>query len=144
MNKWIKILSILVIIGILAAFAGYKFIYNKPHKDYEKAEADFKIDSKALFSAFTTNRVESEQKFNGKVLEISGKISSIEEIDSLVILVFAIQEGMFGDEGIRCTMLSKFNEKTVGLVAGSQVRIKGYCTGYNDTDIIMEKCSISK
>jgi hypothetical protein len=53
-----------------------------------------------------------------------------------------MSEGLFGDEGIRCTMLSKFNEKAKDLVDNTNVKLKGYCTGYNDTDVIIEKCII--
>jgi len=38
-------------------------------------------------------------------------------------------------------MLPKYAAGIKQLV-GSDVKLKGYCTGYNETDIIMEKCSI--
>jgi hypothetical protein len=56
--------------------------------------------------------------------------------------VFIFDEGMFGEEGVRCTMLDSQNEKMDKDHAGTEVRVKGYVTGYNDTDVILEKCSI--
>jgi hypothetical protein len=48
---------------------------------------------------------------------------------------------MFGDEGIRCAMLPNHAQNIASFI-GSDVRLKGYCTGFNETDVIMEKCSI--
>jgi len=142
MNKWLKIFIGLVLIGIIAAGLGYKFIYNKPHKDYVKAEADFSLTSQELFAEYQNNRQSAEQKFNGKVVKISGMLKYVETPESLTIAVFVMQEGMFGDEGIRCTMLPDF-AKNINSLTGKEVIIKGYCTGYNDTDVILEKCSIN-
>lgn len=143
MNKWLKIFIGLVLIGIIAAGLGYKFIYNKPHINYEKARAEFSLTSAELFSNFQNHKQVSEENFNGKVVEISGLLNKVETPETMTIAVFAIQEGMFGDEGIRCTMLPNHTENLLSYV-GKQVKIKGYCTGYNDTDVILEKCSVIK
>ncbi len=144
MNKWVKIAIILVIVGAVAAGLGYKFVYNKPHPNFEKATPDYSLSSSDLFSSYLSDRVNAEQKFNGKVLEVEGEFSNLETPDSLTILVFSIQEGFFGPEGIRCTLLPKYGEEAKKLVPGSKVTIKGFCAGYNDTDVILEKCSIIK
>ena len=141
MNKWLKISIALALIGIIAAGLGYKFVYNKPHKDYEIAKADFSLTCQELFSDYQNNKHVAEQNFNGKVIEISGFLDKIETPDSMTIAVFVLSNGMFGDEGIRCTMLPNHSENIMSY-AGKEVKIKGYCTGYNDTDVILEKCSI--
>lgn len=143
MNKWLKIFIGLALIGIIATGLGYKFIYNKPHTNYEKAKPDFSLTCQEIFSDYQNNRSVAEQKFNGKVVEISGFLDKIETPESMTIAVFALEDGMFGDEGIRCTMLPKYSENIMSY-AGKEVKLKGYCTGYNDTDVILEKCSIVK
>jgi hypothetical protein len=60
-----------------------------------------------------------------------------------VIFVMAA-DPMFGDKTISCQMYQKHNDEALALAAGSQVKIKGYCTGYNDPDIKFNKCSIVK
>lgn len=141
MNKWLKIFIGLVLIGIIAAGLGYKFIYNKPHKDYEKTKPDFSLTCQEIFSDYQNNRPVAEQKFNGKVVEISGFLDKVETPEAMTIAVFVLSDGMFGDEGIRCTMLQNHSENIMSY-AGKKVKLKGYCTGYNDTDVILEKCSI--
>lgn len=143
MKKWMKIVSILTIVGIVAAVAGYFFVYNKPHTNYEKMDADFSLAASDLFNEFKTNKAVAEPKYNGKVVEIMGTLTKVEEADSLVIAVFVFDQGMFGDEGIRSTMLPNHKEQLKNTELGSQIKLKGYLTGYNDTDVILEKCSIT-
>lgn len=142
MKKFIKIALVLLLIGVIGAGLGYKFIYNKPHRDFEKAKADFSLTCNEAFDAYLGNRSEADEKFTGKVLEIEGVLTSIETPDTLTVLVFALNEGLFGDEGIRVTMLPKYSEKVKELVPGTSVKIKGFCSGYNETDVILEKGSI--
>jgi len=144
MKNWIKILIGLAVVGMIAAFIGYKFVYNKPHPNFENMEADFKIGAKELYDAFKSDATAAGQKYNGKVVEISGAASNVEEIDSLVVAVFAFEDGMFGQEGIRVTMLPKFNDAIKNYASVEDIVLKGFCSGYNDTDVIIEKGSIVK
>lgn len=138
----VKILSGLFIIGVIASVCVYYFVYNKPHPDYEKMEAAFSIPARELYIAYTTQKLESVKKFNGKVLIVSGTLKKIETTDSLVIAVFVFSQGAFGDEGIRGTFLPKLNELGKKLLPGTEIKLKGFCTGFNDTDVILEKCSM--
>jgi len=144
MKNWIKILIGLAVVGMIAAFIGYKFVYNKPHPNFENMEADFKIGAKELYDAFKSDAAAAGQKYNGKVVEISGAASNVEEVDSLVVAVFAFEDGMFGQEGIRVTMLPKFNDAIKNYASVEDIVLKGFCSGYNDTDVIIEKGSIVK
>jgi len=142
MKTWIKIFLGLAFIGILAAVGGYMFIYNKPHPNYEKTKAEYSISASDLFYACRENPESAGQKYNGKVLEVSGTLEGIEQVDSLVIAVFAFEEGMFGSEGVRITMLKKYNEAMMKLRLPKKIKLKGFCAGYNDTDVVLEKGSI--
>ncbi|MCB2221016.1 MAG: OB-fold putative lipoprotein [Bacteroidetes bacterium] len=141
MKNWTKILIGLIILGSLGAFLGYKFIYNKPHRNFEAAKPDFVISAEDLFNEYHGDKQKAQMNYNGKVVEISGTLHKVEMADSLTIAVFVMGEGMFGDEGIRCTMLPNHAQSTITR-KGQYVRIKGFVSGYNDTDIIIEKCSI--
>ena len=144
MKTWLKILSALIIIIMVAAVIVYVFVYNKSHPDYEKMKPAFTLSASELYNSFKANTTGSETKYNGKVLSVTGKLTKVESTDSLVIAVFVFYCGMFGDEGIRCTMLPKFNEEAKKLQPANVYTIKGYCTGFNDPDVILEQCSIIK
>jgi len=141
MNKWLKILLILIAIGIVAAVLVYKFYINKPHPDFEKLPADFKLKAEVLYNEYVKDKAAAGLKYNGKIIEISGKIAKTESTDTLVVATFVFKQGDFGDEGIRCTMLPKYNVETKQIASGTEVKIKGFCSGFNDTDVIIEKAS---
>lgn len=142
MKLWIKIVIAIVILGIISAFFVYRFIYNKHHPDYENIQPDFTLTTKEVYEGFKKSPDGFSKLYNGKILLLSGKLSKIEKSDTLVTAVFVFNQGNFGDEGIRCTMLRKFNDEAERLQPDGEVWIKGYCTGFNDTDVIFEKCSV--
>jgi sulfur carrier protein ThiS len=142
MKTWIKIVIGLFAIGIFALFLVYKFVYNKSHPDYENIEASVNVNAKDLYEAFNANPETAAAKYNGKIIAVTGILSKVEVADTMVTAVFVFNQGDFGDEGVRCTMLSKFNEEANRLQPDGEVIIKGYCTGFNEIDVILEKCSI--
>ena len=137
-----KSLLVLTIIGALSAGYVYYFIINKPHPDYEKMEPEFIFLASDLFERYRYDRSNSENRFNGKVIQLNGTFDYIEQNDSLLVGVFVFDEGIFGDEGVRCTMLASQNGKIGKNLEGKEVRVKGFVTGYNETDVILEKCSL--
>ena len=131
-------------VGVIALILVYVFIYNKPHPDFEAIKPDFTLNAADLYNSYITDRKSSEEKFNGKVIELQKTLSKVEVTDSTVIAVFVFNQGMFGDEGIRCSMLKNYHDETRSLLPQSRVRIKGFCSGYNETDLILEQSSIIK
>ncbi len=142
MKTWIKVIIGLVFVGIIIGFLVYKFVYNKQHPDYENMEASVTLNAQDLYQAFKKNSVDASAKYNGKMIALMGKLSKIEASDSLVTAVFVFGQGDFGDEGIRCSMLPKYSFEAGKLQPDGEIKVKGYCTGYNETDVILEKCSI--
>lgn len=126
---------------IMTATYIWFFVYNKPHQDYAKADADYILTAEDCYTQFS-NGLDIASQYTGKVLQIEGIPSSIETEGSMVIVVFAFNRGMFGDEGIRCTFLPDLQNKAKELSLAKKVLIKGHCTGYNGTDVIMEQCSL--
>lgn len=143
-KKWITILGILAGLGLIGALIVYFFVFNKPHTDYAKATPDYDLKAATLFEEFRTNPETSGTKYNGKVLAITGELNSVEQTDSLTVAVFGFEEGMFGSEGVRCTMIPEHSGEVVRVAPGTTLTIKGYCTGYNETDVIIEHCSLEK
>ena len=142
MKKWMKIIAALFLVGVLGALYVWFYIYNKPHRDYEAADPDRILAAEELFSQFRNDKLLADSLYTGMVIQITGNLNKVESPDSSVIAVFVFDQGMFGDEGIRCIMLPNHFEGLKKLGAGEEVTIKGHCRGYNDTDVIMGKCSI--
>ncbi len=142
MKTWMKILLGLIVVGLIAGMLVFKFVYNKKHPDYESITPVFTLKTQDLYQAFKSNKAGSSTLYNGKCIAITGKLGKIESVDTLVTAVFVFNQGMFGDEGIRCTMIKKFNDTAKKLLPDGEVKIKGICMGFNDSDIIFDKCSI--
>jgi len=144
MKKWMKIITALAVIGVLAAVYVWFFVYNKPHRDYEKADPDHIVAAEELFFQFRNDKAVADSLYTGMVLQVNGALDKVESGDSLVVAIFIFDQGMFGDEGIRCVMLDNHYKGLADYGKGDGIIIKGFCTGYNDTDVILEKCSIIK
>jgi hypothetical protein len=142
MKKWLRWLIAAIILVGLVIWSVNRFYINKPHTDYSKAKPDFSMTATNLYNDFKTDRTTSSTRYNGKVIEFSGQLTKIEATDTSAIAVFVFNQGMFGDEGIRCIFLPEFNDRAKKFTAGSQVKVKGFCTGATDSDIIIEKGSI--
>ena len=143
MNRKLKFLLGAMVIIIVGGVSVYLYAY-KPHPNYEKLKAEYTLTSKSIYDDFKSNSKATALKYNGKVIELNGKVSKIEDADTLMTVVFAFSQGLFGDEGIRCTMLPDSKETFKLLKQGDNVDIKGLCQGFNETDVIMEKCSFVK
>jgi hypothetical protein len=142
MKIWIKVIFILLLLGIIAGILGYFFVYNKPHKDVEKAKPDFILTAAHLYKSFTVDQEKAANIYNGMVLQITGELGSKEDLGEMVVLTYIFDEGLFGPEGVRCTMLPQFHKSSLSLKAGDTVVIKGLCKGFTGTDVILDKCSI--
>jgi hypothetical protein len=145
MNKWIKIIAILAVAGLIAAFLVWKFYINKPHADIENTPAAYSLNASELWKQYNQELKISDSLYTGKVVEISGNLSNIDKVDSLLYLVFVMEpDPDFGNKTIRCEMLAKYNGEAAALAPNSPVKVKGFCSGYDQTDIKFTKCSIIK
>ena len=145
MKKIIKITLVLAIIGAIGAALVWKFYVNKPHEDIENATASFSMTANDIWKSYTENLTLSDSLYTGKVVEISGALSRIDKTDTLIYAIFVMEaDSMFGDKSIRCEMLDKFAAETELIAAGTELKIKGFCTGFDQTDVKFNKCSLVK
>lgn len=145
MNKWIKILLALAVVGAIAAFLVFKFYINKPHADIENATPAYTMQVNELWKQYNQDLKLSDSLYTGKVLELTGELSRADKSDTLVFAVFVMEaDSMFGDKSIRCEMLQNYSDETSAFAKGTAVKIKGFCNGFDQTDIKLSKCSIVK
>lgn len=140
MNKKVVVLVVIALMALLTLFLVYKYVYNKPHADIAGADAEFSLTPEELFEAYNTNYEEAVIKYSGKVIAIYGVPDAYEMFDDFSVAVFLLDEGMFGPRGIRCTFPG--NPDEIDFIEGQPVTIKGFCSGYNDEDVILEQCTL--
>jgi len=133
-----KILILFTILFIISGFIWF-YVFHKPKPNYKKATPDYTVTAKQLYKEYTSG---NGNKFTGKVIAVSGIADNIENSDSIITVVFVFNEGMFGDEGIRCSFLPEYNNKLKESRFPAQINFKGFCAGYNESDVIIEYCSL--
>lgn len=72
-KPWIYILAVVVVVIAIAASGGEKPV----EIDYSKPEIVLSADD--ILSDYTANSVTADEKYNGKVIEVSGEVGSISE-----------------------------------------------------------------
>ena len=145
MKKIVKIGIILAVIGLIAAVFIWKFYVNKPHDDIDRATPAYSMTTEEIWKQYNLDLKTADSLYTGKVIEISGKINRTDKSDTLVYAVFVMEvDSMFGDKSVRCEMLQKYNIKASAFQKDALVKIKGFCTGFDQTDIKFNKCSIVK
>ncbi len=141
MKIWRRLTMGLVLTGIAAVSTLYLLVYNKPHPDYESKKPERVISAEALYFSFVEDEVAANTKFIGKVVAIDGQAAEVEQLDDMVIVTFVIGQGVFGGEGVRCTMLEGHHARALDLSRGENVELKGLCAGFTGSDVILEHCS---
>jgi len=145
MKKIVIVLGVLAVIGIIAAALVWKFYVNKPHDDIEKMDPAYSLSTEEIWKQFNVEYKTADSLYTGKVIQLSGTVSRVDKNDTIVSVIFVMAaDEMFGDKTISCQMYKRHNEEAQTIAPGTLLKIKGFCTGYNDTDLIFNKCSIIK
>lgn len=123
----------LLLIGILAAY----FIYNKPHKNMTKTEADISVSAFDLFTEFEQNEAKANEKYLEKVILVEGEIRDVSTNETgNVSLTLKSSSDMFG---VICQMDDLTEHERTDFSVGETVSLKGICTGML-MDVVLVRC----
>ncbi|MDQ5930331.1 MAG: hypothetical protein QG594_2119 [Bacteroidota bacterium] len=122
------IAAFVLIVGIGAV--GYFYVMNGGARDLSTEETTFSVKATDISTEFVSNLEVSNKKYLEKPIEISGKVTEIN--DSIVTL----------DKTVLCH-LAELNSE---LKINSQATIKGRVVGYDDLlgELNLDKCLIIK
>jgi tRNA_anti-like len=128
-------------IGILLICLAGWGIYTlyKPHRNVEGEDTVATLTAINMYQEFANRESLANQKWVGKVVEVTGRISSVTDAGKYVSLNLAAT----ADGGVNCSLLktdlppdNKFNK-------GDSVIVKGKCTGFL-MDVNLVDCIIKK
>ncbi|WP_396158665.1 hypothetical protein [Flavobacterium sp.] len=125
-----KKLYFLVIVLIVLALIGYKYVY-KNHRDIATEKASFSISANEIYTAFKQNDSLANQKYSDKTIEVLGKITNIDSTNKIITL----------DD----KLLARYtNDKHQRLKLQNTITLKGRIIGYDDIldEIQMDQCTI--
>ncbi|MDX1666122.1 MAG: hypothetical protein R3350_02785 [Saprospiraceae bacterium] len=130
--------KILILAGILGAIgAGIAFyLYNMPHENIQRADADYEMTAAELFRAFNEDEAAANDKYLDEIIEVSGTIQGVQKKDGDIISVTLQSEGMFG---VVCELDQQIEHPKRDFESGETATFKGKCTG-KLMDVVLTRC----
>lgn len=91
------------------------------------AESAYQVRATNLYAEFEDNGVAAEQKYKGQIIEVSGKVETIDR--DILDEIYVTLEGDEYFGSIQCFFSEAHINDATSLKSGSMVTIKGRCTG---------------
>ncbi|HXB32670.1 MAG TPA: hypothetical protein VNV35_04585 [Puia sp.] len=128
-----------IVLLILIAAAWAYHLYVKPHESAADETTDFTISADSLYQQYRNDEHSADQKYLGKVVEVSGKLAEIQRSGNSEIWILSPQPG---GGGINCQLFAgtKVDPEPK---SGDVVTVKGRCTGFL-MDVNLADCVLSK
>ena len=127
-KRIIKAGIILVVVGVVIAGAVGLYLFNMPHRNVQKAAADYSLTSSQIVAEYLTDKESANKKYlsddgDSKVLEITGVVSKISEDfnDQKVVLL----KGADDKAGVSASFTTETNANAAKLQVGETVTVKG-------------------
>jgi hypothetical protein len=139
MLKKRTILWVGMLLLLLIAVAWAYHLYMKPHQSAAGETVDYTISADSLYHQYQTNEHFADQKYLGKVIEVSGRLAEIQHSGNSEIWILSPQPG---GGGINCQL---FGGTTIDPEpkTGDAVTVKGRCTGFL-MDVNLADCVLRK
>lgn len=108
---------------LVATLAGIMvYLYNKPSRNVV-AETGIPVTATELFTKFSTNEPQANNRYLNKVLQVSGQVLEVKSNSTAGrVVILNTGDPLFG---IACTL-----DKPEVVKPGEKITVKGICTGY--------------
>ncbi len=126
-----------IILLLMAAWGIYKV--TMPHLNASGVRAVATLSAPNLYYEFLNSENNANKKWLGKVIEVSGRISSVNESGSYISLNLKGSS----DGGVNCSFLKKDLDPGEKYSTGDSITIKGKCTGFL-MDVNLVDCVVKK
>ena len=139
MLKRRTILWLGLLLPVLGGAAWAYHLYVKPHQSVSGATTDFMISADSLYRQYQTDERTANQKYLGKVIEVSGRLAEVEHSGASEIWILSPQAG---GGGINCQLFggTKVDPEPR---SGDSITVKGRCTGFL-MDVNLADCVLRK
>src|SRR5580658_4298721 len=128
-----------IVLLLLIAVAWAYHLYTKPHQSAAGETTDFTVSADSLYQQYQTNEHTADEKYLGKVIEVSGKLAEVQHSGNSEIWILSPQAG---GGGINCQLFAgtKVDPEPKN---GAVVTVKGRCTGFL-MDVNLADCVLRK
>jgi hypothetical protein len=130
--------TILIIIGVIAVIglAAGIYLWNKPHKNMQRATADITLTAPELMAAFNEDETTANAKYLDKVVAVSGKVIEASTNGEATVVSLEAADDL-GAISCELDRFSKQNRTT--FTPGEQITLKGICSG-KTIDVVLVQC----
>jgi len=155
MNKTLKRILLVGVIGVLIGGSYAAYIYFMPHRDVQNIEAFVEIEASQLVDEYLTDVISANEKYldsegESKVIIVKGVIKSIDTDQNNQIV--ALLKSNNDELGVSCTFTAESNQNASSLKVGDNLKVKGVVRSgaeYDEDlelyeDAIIEKCDVVK
>lgn len=119
-NKWIYLLLAVLFVFALAGF----WLYSRQTPDVVQAKPDLVISADAFTKAFEQDGVSASKRYNGKIIQVSGRVKSVNNAGAVVL----------GSEANASEVVIGLDQRHKGdvrkLRAGQRAVFQGVYSGY--------------
>jgi hypothetical protein len=137
-KKFKRRISIVLIIGVLVFFIGYK-MYNKPHLNVAQESADIRLTANMLLTDFSADETKANIKYLDKIIAVKGIVSRV-DLESEKANITLRTKDDFGS--VICYLIEDKSENRKPIKVGQAITLKGICTGFL-MDVILVKCVVT-
>ncbi len=127
-KKILKVIAILGVSGLLVGGGIGLYMFNKPHRDVQSADADYTLSTSEIVSEYLTDKDAANNKYlaadgDSKILEITGVVSKIsEDFNGQKVVLLA---GAEAKAGVSATFTSETNSSLSNVQVDQTITIKG-------------------
>jgi len=142
MKKNRILLGFIAVAIIGGAWFGYNE-YNRKVKDLADVKAQITMQTNDLINAFEKDEKTANAQYLDKIIAVKGNIKTIEKDDrGNYSIVLGDNSSM---SSVRCSMDSVHAREVISIKEGTEVVVKGACTGFNadellGSDVILNRC----
>lgn len=138
MSNKIRYILIFLVLALLAAAAAWIYTFRKTNPNVASEKTEVTIDAAKLLQAYEVNEDSAKIKYDGKVILVSGTVSSVSK-DSTGFSVYLKEQDAIS--GVLCRFdISGYDSARV--IPGAFIKVKGLCMGYL-MDVQMNRCNIA-
>ncbi len=139
-KNWKIILLAVVLIGAVAVYFGLKE-YNRGAKDVTDSEADVVIQAVDLSTAFSDDETKANGMYLDKSIAVSGVVKSVDVDESGAYTIMLAGSSELSN--VSCQLDARHNDDAKGITEGTNITVKGFCTGVL-MDVVLIRCAVDK
>ncbi|MEM6264782.1 MAG: hypothetical protein AAGI38_19880 [Bacteroidota bacterium] len=126
---------------VLLAIPAYLFLGSAETPSVANTQTEVSTDAPNIYSSFSVDEAHANERFTGKVVEVSGQLMAVEQDEAGSYSLSLDSQDPMGK--VVCKLSDATSTELAQLQIGETVTIKGTCMGYL-FDVIIEQGVITQ